>query len=315
MTSKPSVSILLPMYNESLQYAELSVNSILNQSFEDFELIIALDNPQNQILCDYVRDISSIDSRVRFIKNERNIGLPATLNRMIDSVTTKYIARMDADDISLPTRLEKQFRFMEANEDVDLCGTKILYIDSNGDPVKGEWKTSLTHKSIAKQLKINVTIAHPTYFCKSDMMKNLHYRESLIYAQDYDFLCRAVESGYKLANIDEFLLKYRLGTTSPKKVTRQMVTAYFVKKYYKKSVLCAKESIGNDIEQYIKHYGEDKLTKRNSISEIIKKIKLSLTKKNFPDLSENIVILLTPHPHKINHIICERFLIRFHKFY
>ena len=121
--SSPIVTVLMPVYNAEKYLAE-AINSILNQTFTNYELLIINDgstDKSEEIILKYS------DKRIRYIKNDKNIRLVATLNKGIELAKGKYIARMDADDISVPTRLEKQITLLENNEDIGVCGS-FLYV-------------------------------------------------------------------------------------------------------------------------------------------------------------------------------------------
>ena len=113
------VSILLPLYNEELLIANRAINSICNQTYSNLEVILLLDNPNNIHLRDLMLEFAQKDYRMRCIFNETNLGLPKTLNRGIDVAQGEYIARMDADDVSYPERIEKQLNYMLLHPDID----------------------------------------------------------------------------------------------------------------------------------------------------------------------------------------------------
>ncbi|HGF9542707.1 TPA: glycosyltransferase family 2 protein, partial [Acinetobacter baumannii] len=125
------VSVVLPAYNAEL-YLKEAIDSVLSQTFTDFELIIlndgSIDRTEEIIL-------SYNDSRIVYVKNEKNLGLIGTLNKGINLAKGKYIARMDADDICLPERFKKQVDFLEKNNEIDLIGTNAIKINNNGDRI------------------------------------------------------------------------------------------------------------------------------------------------------------------------------------
>jgi len=125
----PKISVVMTTYREPEEYLRKSIESILNQTFEDFEFIIVLDDPNNERNEKLIEEYAKKDNRIVFLKNERNLGRGASRNRAIDIAKGKYIAIIDADDIALPERLEKQFNFLEENEDVDLLFTWAYWID------------------------------------------------------------------------------------------------------------------------------------------------------------------------------------------
>jgi glycosyltransferase involved in cell wall biosynthesis len=104
----PKISVLMSVYNEPESIILESVNSILTQTFSDFELLIVNDNPQNHEVEAILERIAKMDSRIRIIKNERNVGLAISLNRAADVAKANYFLRMDSDDVSMPNRFEKR---------------------------------------------------------------------------------------------------------------------------------------------------------------------------------------------------------------
>ena len=125
MSKIPDISVLMPVFN-SERYLKTAIESILNQTFQDFELII-VDDGSTDASENIIRSFES--EKIFSYKNAGNIGLIATLNRGIDLCRGKYIARMDADDVSLPTRLEKQFNFLKKNPEYALVGSNAERID------------------------------------------------------------------------------------------------------------------------------------------------------------------------------------------
>ena len=125
------VSVILSAYNEEERWFREAVESIINQSYENFEFILILDNPNNTLLEEIINEYCNKDNRIVYIKNEKNLGLVKSLNKGLEYAKGKYIARMDADDIANVDRLKKQYEFMEANKDIDLIGTSVDFIDEN----------------------------------------------------------------------------------------------------------------------------------------------------------------------------------------
>ena len=122
-----NISVIMSVYKESPQILEQAIESILNQTFRTFEFIIILDNPSNFEAEKIIRKFSNQDNRIIYVKNEMNMGLSKSLNKAILISKYEYIARMDADDISLPTRLEDQLLYMKKNN-LDLVGGYIEQI-------------------------------------------------------------------------------------------------------------------------------------------------------------------------------------------
>jgi len=221
---KPSISVLMPVYNAA-PYLKEAIDSILSQTFSDFEFLIindgSTDNSEEIIL-------SYNDTRIRYVKNEQNIKLIATLNRGIALCKGEYIARMDADDVSLPTRLETQFTFMESHPDVALCGSWFVSLDNDHNISK--YKP--THNEIMFQMLFQCHLCHPSLMLrrKNILYFDLKFDINFSHAEDYDFFVR-IGRHFQLANIQEVLLKYRIheGSVSAKHKSIQIENSIKIK--------------------------------------------------------------------------------------
>ena len=200
----PKISVVMPAYNAE-KYIKEAIDSILGQTFGDFELIIindcSTDSTENIIL-------SYSDSRIVYLKNEKNMGVAATLNRGLQAARGEYIARMDSDDIALSQRLEKQLQHMKRNGDVIVCGSNFIPFHDSGDlPVScvpeedGQIKTFLLFGS---------PFAHPTVMIRASVLKEtgLCYDVAYEKVEDYYFWMQLSRCG-KFANLNEPLLRYR----------------------------------------------------------------------------------------------------------
>jgi len=130
MTS-PKISVLMSAYNNA-DYLSQSVNSILNQSFADFELILIDDASSDQSL-KIIQDLAFSDSRIKILRNRENLGLTKSLNQGLKIAAGEYIARQDADDLSRPERLAIQCQYLEKHPEIFLCGTSAMLIDEQGE--------------------------------------------------------------------------------------------------------------------------------------------------------------------------------------
>ena len=236
---KPTASVVMSVFNGE-EYLELAIESILNQTFEDFEFIIVNDGSSDkteQIIKQYD------DSRINYIYQD-NAGLPAALNNGIAGAKGQYIVRMDAVDTSLPDRIEFQVKFMTDHPNVDLMGGQVYLIDENGE--QAGFKAKPTEpKIIYDALEYACTINHPTYIVKKQLYNELGgYREQFIYAQDYDFLLRAKDHGAIFANTDKFLMNYRVLKTKVNvaKDYYQMYLSRHILALHKQRVRNGKES-------------------------------------------------------------------------
>lgn len=204
---QPRVSVLLPVYNGE-QFLEEAIDSILNQTFRNFELLILLEYGSNAASREIV-ECKKTDQRIHVIENrERKLGLAESLNLGMKGARGEYIARMDADDISLPKRFEKQVKYLDRHPDIVMCGTamKGLYDDGHTDD-RGYFTDS---GSIRFECMLGNPFGHPTVMWRKDVFlrEKLFYRNTP-YSEDFELWKRVVEL-FPCANLKEYLLMYRL---------------------------------------------------------------------------------------------------------
>lgn len=206
---KPVVSVLLPLYNESTIWAQKAIDSILKQTYHKLEVILLLDNPDNEELKWLIKRYEKQDKRIKTFINEKNLGLPETLNKGIELSTGDFIARMDGDDICVSVRIELQLKFLLEHPEIDLVGSNAYIIDEV-EKITGEYRklsTDFSQKVMLKYAGINMI--HPTWLGKSEIFRVCMYR-NFMYCEDYDFMVRACAAGYKFHNMNEKLLYYRV---------------------------------------------------------------------------------------------------------
>ncbi|HXH19354.1 MAG TPA: glycosyltransferase [Chitinophagales bacterium] len=199
----PLVTVLLPVYNAEAHVAE-AIQSILSQTFRDFELLIINDGSTDRSL-EIIRSFN--DARIRAESNESNMKLIATLNKGIDLARGKYIARMDADDVSLPERLQKQVDFMETHSEVGVCGTWFQLFGNSGEIVKYPEKD----ENIRIMMLYQTPFCHPSIIFRKDVFDKygIRFLPEFIHAEDYEAWVRLAGLTH-FANIPEVLLKYRI---------------------------------------------------------------------------------------------------------
>lgn len=295
--ANPKVSILMSVYNESTYELDQSINSILEQSFHDFEFIIVNDNPDNEILKKYLSKLE--DNRIIVITNEKNLGLISSLNRAFKESRGEFIARMDADDISFPTRIQEQYHYLKSH-DIDMVGSYIKTIDSRGNVIKNTMKFPQHHRAICFFSKWGSCIAHPTWFARREVFSSLRGYRNALYCEDYDFILRALNKNFKLGNINKVLLKYRVRSNGISKTNfgKQYLLKDYLSRHRNDNVLLTNEEIDNYLlsKQYesdsIK-YEEYVLLKSNLKNKRIKNIDTMFKNKYFwKDISEKIMLLL-----------------------
>ena len=209
------VSVVMSVYN-SEKYLSEAIESILNQIYTNFEFIIVNDGSTDSSL-DIIQEYMAKDERIVLISRE-NKGLPYSLNEGIEIAKGEYIARMDADDISLPTRFEEQVRFMEENIEIGICG---IWAEVFGENVKNSiLKQPPTHEEMKIRLLFSVCFAHPTVMMRKEILvkHKLKYNLDYVNAQDYE-LWSKISEFTRMANIPKVLLKYRVSENSITTIT------------------------------------------------------------------------------------------------
>jgi len=201
--NNPLVSVLMPVYNGE-KYLNEAIDSILRQTYSDFEFIIVNDGSTDkteEIILSYA------DERIRYVKNEENIRLIRTLNKGIDLAKGKYIARMDADDISFQNRLEVQVQFMENNPQIGLCGS---FLKTIGNKI-GTVRFHTDDDTIRFRLLFSTYLRHPSVMIRKEVIQNhnIMYNADYLHVEDHKMWVD-ISKHTKLAIIPELLIKYRV---------------------------------------------------------------------------------------------------------
>ncbi|MBU3179827.1 glycosyltransferase [Clostridium psychrophilum] len=238
INKQPLVSVIMSVYNEKESWLIESIDSILKQSYRSLEFIIILDNPGNKKLDNIIENYSSKDARIRYFKNEKNIGLVKSLNKALSYVEGDFIARMDADDISLPSRIKKQLSYLQSHPDIDFMGARCINIDEEGNEL---YKDAILPEDmkLIKSCLVNVDFFnHPTWFFKKECTDKIKGYREITCAEDYDFLLRLITSGFELANTNEILVRYRIRKSGISKSNslQQLLYSKQVVKMYKDRV-------------------------------------------------------------------------------
>ena len=198
----PTISVLMPVYNTAVPFLREAVESILNQTFQDFEFLIVDDGSTGETH-QYLEQMS--DPRIRVIHNEKNIGITKSLNIGLRAAQGRYIARMDGDDKSYPDRFEKQLAFMKNNPDVIVCGSRVL-TDTNKTTSLDVCSESREQYRV-RMLFSNPGPAHSTTFIDREVLRAhaIEYDERLVYAQDYGLWSSLIPYG-RICILPEVLL-------------------------------------------------------------------------------------------------------------
>ncbi len=205
----PTVSVIMGVYNGE-RFLKEAVDSVLNQTFTDFEFIIC-DDCSTDSSAEILRGYTQKDERIVLLRNEKNMGLAATLNNCLKVANGEFIARMDCDDRCLPTRFERQVEWLRRNEDVCAAGSGVEFIDDNGT-VYGEKQIKEPERFTLKEVVRYSQLVHPSVMMRKDKLLAVGGYSSNILttrAEDYDLWCKLCEKGETVGNIPETLFQYR----------------------------------------------------------------------------------------------------------
>lgn len=204
MKVRPLISVIMPVYNGE-KYLREAIDSVLAQTYHDFELLLINDgstDKSKEIILSYN------DPRIRYIENEKNLRLIATLNRGITLSQGDLIVRMDADDVCMPNRFEEQVAFLNKHDDIDLCGSWAIRIDGEGKTT-GRIKNIDSPELLKCATYFTCPFVHPSMMIRARVLKANYYNPDFPDVEDTELWHRLGLQGCKMANIPHYLLKYR----------------------------------------------------------------------------------------------------------
>lgn len=219
------LSVVMATYSETPVFLKASINSILNQTFRNFEFIVVAE-PQEKNM-EFLSGVESSDKRVKILKNETRLGVAGSRNRAILESSGKYIALMDGDDYCAPERFEKQLSFLEDNPDVSVVGSNMHLIDKN-NVIIGERIYPKLHKDIKNYFLVTMAVANPSIMVRrSDMNQIGFFDDKLFKAEDFDLWLRFLVKDKKMHNLQDKLVFYRTHSNDNKKRGRIHYKNYF----------------------------------------------------------------------------------------
>lgn len=241
----PLVSVIMPVYNDE-KYVEAAIKSILEQTLKDFELIVVNDGST-----DGSKEVVErmTDSRIRLIDNCENRGRAHAVNCGFEVARGKYIAEMDADDISLPDRLMEQYEYMEKNEEIACCGTLVRTLIGFRTYPSPQ---AVKFEDLQAKILFCSPLAHSTWFIRgTEIRRGVRYHETFLLSQDYDLMARMMRS-WKLGCIPKELLLYRVRKSQKKivdpytvKVTARILRSLHIKDANKSALLMRRFWLGH----------------------------------------------------------------------
>lgn len=244
----PSISVILPVHNGE-RHLETAVESILEQDFGDYELLICNDG-SNDNTADILAELRNRDARIHVISWPEKRGISAALNSLTGLASGEYVARMDADDISLPSRLGSQLEAFPGSDGMTVSFASCELIDEGGsylgayEPPQGNFDLHLRFRN---------PFIHPLLFTKTDLLRRFAYRD-LPYAEDYDLYQRMRLAGVEFQVSSQRLLRYRMienRLKDPGKIYSQMLTASWVRQNVRNGV---SDALLGDLAHYARRY-------------------------------------------------------------
>lgn len=220
----PQVSVFMAAYNAA-DYIKQAIQSVLNQTFNDFELIIVNDGSTDNTV-DIIKSFD--DKRIILVNNDQNKGLVYTRNLALKYATGKYLAIHDSDDISIPTRLEIQVNKLENEPNLAVIGSRALIIDKNGI-LTGEKLDVINGSDYIKSiLFFENTFVHSSIMMRTSVFKEVNGYETYPGAEDYDIFLR-ISLLYPLDNLEEYLVQYRIHSTNFSIIEKQLLETQLLK--------------------------------------------------------------------------------------
>lgn len=253
------ISVIMSVYNEPINYIDQAVESILNQTYSELECIVVVDNPAHTDAIYHLKSTEAKDPRVKVIINEQNMGLAMSMNAGIHLASGEYIARMDADDISLPERLQKELDYLQTTG-ADLVGCAVKRIDAEGNVIGTIHPPVKTPKEVERYLSYKNPIVHPTVLMKTSVIRALGGYRNFNACQDYDLWTRFATNGYQIYQMDEILFLFR---RHEKSITTQRRFSQVINEMYIRQLTNEREKSGKDsfseknMEEFRNRFGAD----------------------------------------------------------
>ena len=229
------ISVLSSVYNETLEEIRESIDSILSQSYKDFELIVVLDRPEFAEGLALLREYAAKDARVKVLVNEKNIGLALSMNYAAENARGEYYLRMDADDVCYPGRFQMQIDALRGSEYDLVCGN-YDFIDESGKLLPQK-PVVYGDAQLSALLAYRNIIHHPTVIMKAQAFWEAGAYRNYPCSQDYDLWLRMKCNGCKMHMMPEKLIKYRVrqASTTVQKRYKQSCTIEYIRKLYEKN--------------------------------------------------------------------------------
>lgn len=225
--TKKLVSVIMASFNESPDIITASIDSIIQQTHKAFELLI-FDDSTDERTREAIDSFRS-DSRVKIFRSDKRLGFVSSLNMGLEKAQGEYIARMDGDDIALPERLEKEVVFLEKHKNIYVVGGQIDIINDQGEIISSR-KYPVAGVKLYLFSALRNPLAHPTIMMRRELIdKGFRYDEKLKMSEDLDLWLRIMNAGYRIANIPDTVLRYRVADNFIEKRSNRVQVEYMAK--------------------------------------------------------------------------------------
>ncbi len=245
------ISLLMNVYNEETEWLIQAVESILNQTYQNFEIIIVIDNPELSIENkNYLLKVSKNDERVKFLFNSENQGTARCANLGLEMAKGDYIARLDADDIAMPERFEVELDYFDHNN-IDMVASNVIIIDRDGREIYRRPKNT---EDPMKYLPYTNMILHSSVMIKTSVLRELGGYRNFRSGEDYDLWLRMITKDKKIAIIDQYLVKYRIRDNgiSIQNRLKQYYSNKYIAKLYNERLKVGKDSFSEEnLQKYL----------------------------------------------------------------
>ena len=224
MKSNPRVSVLTPIYNTNPTHLREMIESILNQTFTDFEFLILNDSPDNTEIEKIVQDYAKKDKRIKYSKNDKNMGITPSRNKLLKMARGEYFAIFDHDDISVPDRLAREVEYLDTHPHVGVVSGWLQYFGTDNSIVKNP-ENDFDIKVLTIQ---NCYIAHTAAMIRKSVLvdNNIEYEETYTPAEDYRLWARLMDVTH-FYNIQDVLVKYRwFGNNTSERLKAKTLAAW-----------------------------------------------------------------------------------------
>jgi len=228
--NRAKISVLMSVYKEKSEYIQAAIQSILDQSFSDFEFILINDNPGDERIKEILTYYKNIDSRIRVITNPHNLGLQKTLIKGVKLCQAEFIARMDADDVSFPDRFELQYKLITEKK-YDVVSVKHQRIDMKDDII--DRQNSDNFDGIINEILLQKNIvAHSSLLIRKKTLMEVGNYRNILYAEDYDLLLRIIQKGGLIYRTKEIMMYVRSNPSGISKSNeiKQIIASIYVRR-------------------------------------------------------------------------------------